>query len=109
MNKTLKYPLRLRPCYHRVERRIRAHVMITILAANCALYLERETGLTIEKLRALTAEVHAHEVEQGTKRYWQRGEVNSAYGQALDALGIKLPPLVWPEWIEPAAKLKKAK
>ena len=110
MNKTLKHPLRLRPCYHRAERRIRAHVMITILAANCALYLERETGLTIEKLRALTENVHAHEVEQGSKRYWQRGEVNSAYEQALEALGITLPPLVWGDaWIEPASKLKKPK
>lgn len=109
MNKTLKHPLRLRPCYHRVERRIRAHVMLTILAANCALYLERHTGLSIEKLRALTSDVQAHEIEQGAKRYWQRGEVNPAYEQALDSLGIKLPPLIWSKWIEPASKLKKAK
>lgn len=110
MNKTLKHPLRLRPCYHRVDRRIRAHVMLTILAANCALYLEQKTGLTIEKLRAMAANVHAHEVEQGSKRYWQRGEVDSEYEQALEALGIKLPPVVWSEaWIEPASKLKKVK
>jgi hypothetical protein len=109
MNKTLKHPLRLRPCYHRSERRIRAHVMLTILAANCALYLERETGQTIEKLRALTADVHAHEVAQGEKRYWQRGEVSSSYEDALEALGIKLPPIVWSAWIEPATKLKKPK
>lgn len=109
MNKTLKHPLRLRPCYHRVERRIRAHVMLTILAANCALYLERETGLTLDKLRGLAAEVHAHEIEQGSKRYWQRGEVNPAYEQVLESLGIKVPPLVWEAWIEPASKLKKKK
>ena len=34
---TMKHPLVPRPCYHR----IRAHVMLTVLAANCALYLER--------------------------------------------------------------------
>jgi len=60
-------------------------------------------------LRALTAEVHAHEVEQGEKRYWQRGEVSSSYEDALEALGIKLPPIVWSAWIEPATKLKKPK
>ena len=110
MNKTLKHPLRLRPCYHRADRRIRAHVMINILAANCAMYLVKKTGLTLEKLRAMAANVHAHEVEQGTKRYWQRGEVNPDYEQALDALGIKLPPIMWGDaWIEPASKLKKLK
>lgn len=109
MNKTLKHPLSLRPCYHRVERRIRAHVMVTILAANCALYLERKTGLTLDKLRKLAAGVQAHEVEQGEKRYWQRGEVDSDFERALDAVGIKLPPIIWSEWIEPASKLKKPK
>jgi transposase len=105
MNKTLKHPLKLRPCYHRTEKRIRAHIMLTILAANCALYLERKTGLTIEKLRALAADVHAHEIEQGAKRHWQRGEVNAAYQKALESLGIEIPPVVWEAWIEPASKL----
>lgn len=43
-HRDLKGPLRLRPCYHRAERRIRAHVMITILAANCARILEQRSG-----------------------------------------------------------------
>lgn len=57
MNKTMKHPLQLRPCYHRAERRIKAHVCLTVLAANCGLYLERKTGLTLEKLRTLAAGV----------------------------------------------------
>lgn len=109
MNKTLKHPLALRPCYHRVERRIRAHVMLNVLAANCALYLERHTGLTLEKLRTLAAGLHAHEVEQGSKRYWQRGEVTSAFEEALKALGMEVPAIIWSEWIEPGAKAKRRK
>jgi hypothetical protein len=108
MNKTLKHPLRLRPCYHRAERRIRAHVMLTILAANCALYLERKTGLTLEKLRALAAQVNAVHVEQGSKTYWQRSELNPDFEQALQALGVGVPAIVWPEWIEQGQKPKKS-
>jgi hypothetical protein len=106
MNKTLKHPLRLRPCYHRTERRIRAHVMINVLAANCALYLERHTGLTLEKLRKLASDVQAHEMLQGSKRYWQRNEVAPEFEKTVKTLGIELPPLVWSSWIEPASKPK---
>jgi hypothetical protein len=109
MNKTMKHPLALRPCYHRAERRIRAHVMLTVLAANCALYLERGTGLTLDKLRTLAANVHAHDVEQGNKRYWQRGEIAPAFESVLKSLGVPLPPIIWSKWIEPASKAKKRK
>jgi transposase len=109
MNKTLKHPLALPPCYHRAERRIRAHVMLTVIAANCALYLENQTGLSLEKLRALATGVMAHEVQQGTKRYWQRSEVSPAFEKALEPLGLTLPPIIWSEWIEPGAKTKKRK
>lgn len=109
MNKTFKHPLALRPCYHRVERRIKAHVMLTVLAANCAKYMEQKTGLTLEKLRALAAGVHAHDIEQGSKRHWQRSEVDPAFEQALKALGMDLPAIIWTKWIEPGTKAKKRK
>lgn len=109
MNKTMKHPLRLRPCYHRTERRIRAHVMLTVLAANCALYLERKTGMTLEKLRALAGLVTATHVEQGAKRYWQRSEQNPDFEKVLKALDMDVPALIWSEWIEPGQKPKKRK
>lgn len=106
-NKTMKHPLRLRPCYHRVERRIRAHVMLTVLAANCVRYLERETGLTLDRLRALAAQVTATNIEQGTKLYWQRSELNPDFEKVLKALGQEAPALIWSEWIEAGQKPKK--
>ena len=106
-NKTLKHPLRLRPCYHRAERRIRAHVMLTVLAANCVRYLERKTGLTLEKLRTLAVQVTATHVEQGTKVYWQRSELPQDFVNVLKALGMSVPAIVWSEWIEQGQKPKK--
>jgi hypothetical protein len=107
MKKPLKHPLRLRPRYHRAERRIRAHVMLTILAANCALFLESKTGLTLEKLRALAMQLNAVHVEQGSKTYWQRSELSPDFEQALQALGVGVPAIVWPKWIEKGQKPKK--
>lgn len=105
-NKTLKHPLRLRPCYHRAERRIRAHVMLTVLAANCALYLERKTGLTLEKLRSLAVQVSATHIEQGKKQYWQRSELAPEFERVLNALEMDVPAVIWSEWIEPGKKPK---
>jgi len=106
-NKTLKHPLRLRPCYHRAERRIRAHVMLTVLAANCALYLERKTGMTLEKLRSLAVQVSATHIEQGKKAYWQRSELTPDFEKVMNALDVEVPAVIWSEWIEPGGKPKK--
>jgi hypothetical protein len=108
-HKLLKHPLALRPCYHRAERRIKAHVMLTMLAANCAAYLERKTGLSIDRLRTLAENVKANEVEQGTSRYWQCSKIEPAYEEALKALGVSVPPIIWSERIEPGTKAKKRK
>lgn len=106
MNKKFKHPLALRPCYHRAERRIKAHVMLTVLAANCALYMEQKTGLTLDRLRTLTSGVYAHEIEQSEKRHWQRSEIDPEFEKALTALGTAIPPIIWSVWIEPGTKVK---
>ena len=60
-----KQVLELRPCYHRFERLIKAHDMLTVLTANCACYLEKKTGHRIEKLKDLFGNVVANELEDG--------------------------------------------
>lgn len=67
-----KQVLDLRPCYHRAEDRILAHVMLTVLAANVCYFLTRKTGKTIEQLLKLFATVKASQVQQGNQTYWQR-------------------------------------
>lgn len=106
-----KQVLELRPCYHRVERRIKAHVMLTVLAANCAYYLEKKTGHRIEKLKDLFANVVANELEEGSKRYWQRTELNKEQEEVLKRLGVRIPPRIWSTWIDaglPTPKKGKA-
>ena len=101
-HRTLKTPLRLRPCHHRAEHRIRAHVMLNVLAINCLRFIEQQTGLRETEIRALAERVKAVELRQGFERWWQSSDVPAAYKTALKELKIKLPPARWTAWRETA-------
>jgi hypothetical protein len=49
--------------------------------------------------------IHAHKVEQGETRHWQRTEHHADYEKTLGALGIEVPPVIWKARIKPASKL----
>ena len=72
--RALKSPLRLRPMYHRKDRRIRAHILMCALALACAQELEEATGQTLARLRDLFGNVQAAQVQQGKTRFWMRQE-----------------------------------
>ena len=96
----MKGLLRLRPCYHRTTERIEAHVMLTILAANCVRYLERSTDRKYPELLALFKPLKAIQLDDGRSRYWQRSELTSGQIEVLDALQLPTPPTTWDVWIE---------
>jgi len=75
-----KGPLQLRPCYHRSGERIRAHVMLTILAANCVRVLEQRTGEAIAELRKRFDRVQANQLSEGGRLKWARGSEGVAQG-----------------------------
>lgn len=99
-HRTMKGPLRLRPCYHRTTERIEAHVMLTILAANCVRYLERATGRKYLELLALFKPMKAILLDDGRSRYWQRSELTPGQIEVLETLQLPLPPTTWDKWIE---------
>jgi hypothetical protein len=102
-HRELKTPLRLRPCYHRRAHRIRAHVMINVLAINCLRQMEQRTGIPAHDLRRLAQEVKAVEMQQGTQRWWQCSELSPRFREALAKLGIEPPSNTWDPWREEAA------
>jgi len=57
--RTLKSGLDLRPLYHRVEHRIKAHVFLCILSYYIARYAEVKTGLTWEQIRQISRRLQA--------------------------------------------------
>lgn len=107
-HKLFKGPLRLQPCYHSTTARIQAHVMLTILATNCARYLERESGHSIAELTQLFKPVLAARMSDGKREHWECNGLGPEQRAILDRLGIASPPDVWNKWIEVAAAKPKA-
>lgn len=99
-HRLMKGPLRLRPCYHRTTERIEAHVMLTIMAANCGRYLERSTGRKYPELLSLFKPLKAIQLDDGRSRYWQRSELTPGQIEVLEALQLPIPPTTWDKWIE---------
>jgi len=93
--KLLKGPIRLRPMHHRLDRRIRAHVSICVLALLILRELELRTGLNHAKLVKLFGPVRATLVQDGNIRYWQRSEWSVEALKILQTLDIKPGPITW--------------
>ena len=90
--RTLKSAIEVGPIRHRRADRIEAHVMIGVMAHNLGAWIARKTGMTIEALRRLFANLRVQEVESDAGRYWERTDLEPAQRQAFLALGYDLPP-----------------
>lgn len=95
-----KGPLKLRPCYHRSADRIRAHMMLTVLAGNCVRRMEMLTGETAGTLRKVFDRVLAHRTRQAGKIKWMIGAVPDEARTILERFGIEALPHLWTTWRE---------
>lgn len=93
-----KGPLLLRPMYHRLSDRIRAHVMLMILAANCVRFLEMRTGEKIEDLRKRFDRIHAHQVTEYGRAHWTCSELAATDLATLEKAGCGAVPPSWQVW-----------
>lgn len=110
-HRELKTPLRLRPCYHRVDERIEAHVMINILALNCLRHLEGLSGNSAAELRKLVQPVKAVQMTQGGGSWWQAPETTAEFKTLLTKIGARQLPETWSHWseiIQPRSSRKPA-
>ena len=90
----LKGVLRIRPVFHRLEERIRAHVLICWLALLLVRIAERESGKTwrrmrteLERIKLVTLTGQAGTVEQTTP-------LTDSQREILSALSVEPPPAV---------------
>ncbi|AFV10383.1 IS4-like transposase [Thermacetogenium phaeum DSM 12270] len=100
--RTLKSRLELRPVYHRLEDRIRAHVLLCWLALLLIRIAENRTGQTWCSLRATLQRMHLGEFSGTAGQVRQRTETTPAQKQIFKALAVKEPPLLFS--INPTAK-----
>jgi hypothetical protein len=88
----MKSTLDLRPVYHRLEDRIRAHVVLCWLALLLIRVAENATGDTWRNLRHELDRLHAGEFTGNTGRVLQRNDLTGDQQAILAALDVAEPP-----------------
>lgn len=92
LNRDLKNVVDVRPVYHRLEDRIRAHVLLCWLALVLIRVAENESLKTWHEIKNTlsTLEVGIHQTGNG--QVWQRTPINGGQRELFGALQIKPPP-----------------
>ncbi|QZA32175.1 IS1634 family transposase [Hydrogenibacillus sp. N12] len=92
--RTLKNTLDLRPVYHRLDERIRAHVLLCWLALLLIRVAEIRTEQTWPTLRRALERMHLGQFCTPQGMIWQRTETTPDQAAIFRALKIPEPPLV---------------
>jgi Transposase DDE domain len=87
----MKTTLELRPVYHRLEDRIRAHVILCWLALLLVRIVETTTGDTWNRMREDLQELHVGTFEGPAGTFRQRTELTTAQRDILTQLGVDAP------------------
>jgi hypothetical protein len=90
----LKSTLELRPVFHRLEGRIRAHILLCWLALLLVRVAERRSGLTWRRINIELSRLHEVVLTGPAGRCAQTTEPTDAQRHILKALGIELPSRV---------------
>ena len=90
--RTLKTTLSLRPVYHRLEDRIRTHVLLCWLALLLVRVASVRTGQTWAELRRALERMHVGEFGSKDGRVLQRTETTPEQAKAFKTLKVKEPP-----------------
>ena len=88
----MKSTLDLRPVFHRLEDRIRAHVLLCWLALLLIRIAETEAGDTWRNLRNTLDQIHLVELAGTAGHVLQRSELTATHTRILTALGVPEPP-----------------
>jgi hypothetical protein len=89
--RTLKTTLELRPVYHRLEQRIRAHVLLCWLALLLVRAAETSTGLTWHHIREHLEQLHIGTFTGPVGTYRQRTELSKPQRDLLAKLDLTPP------------------
>lgn len=88
----MKTTLQLRPVFHRLEDRIRAHVILCWLALLLIRVAETKTGDTWRTLRHELDRLHVGEFTGTASRVLQRTELATRQQAILRTLNLDAPP-----------------
>ena len=90
----MKSTLNLRPVYHRIEPRIRAHVLLCWLALLLIRVAERRTGMTWRRIAIELGRVHTVTLTGTAGTVAQTTPLTDTQQHIVDACGVAAPPRV---------------
>jgi hypothetical protein len=90
----LETTLELRPVFHRLEQRIRAHVLLCWLALLLVRVAERQTASTWRRVNAELGRLHLVTLAGPTGRVEQTTTLTPAQREVFAAVGLAPPPRV---------------
>lgn len=92
--RTLKHGVDVRPVYHRLDRRIRAHVTLCMLAFLLERVVEVETKTPFEQLRKQLMRIRAVELTFDKQTVWETSTVAPDLKAVFNQLRLPVPPKV---------------
>lgn len=92
--RTLKHGVDVRPVYHRLDKRIRAHVSLCMLAYLLERVVEIETGVPFTQIKNSLMRVRAVELTFDQQTVWETSSVPSALRALLGKLKLAAPPKI---------------
>jgi hypothetical protein len=90
----LKSTLKLRPVFHRIQPRIRAHVLLCWLTLLSIRVAERRTNMTWRRIAIELSRVHAVTLTNSAGTVVQTTPLNTVHQGMVDACGVTAPPLI---------------
>jgi hypothetical protein len=90
----MKTIIELRPVYHRLDQRIRAHVLLCWLALLLVRVAERRTGQTWRHINTQLSRVHQVRLQGPDGQVLQTTPLNETQAALFTAVGIPKPPRV---------------
>ncbi len=90
--RTLKSTLDLRPIYHRLEDRIRAHILLCWLALLLVRVASVRAGETWARIRSVLERMHLGEFSSSEGKVLQRTETTPEQAKTFKKLGVSEPP-----------------
>lgn len=94
--RVLKHGLDIRPVYHRLDHRIRAHVTLCMLGYFLERTIELNTGASFEVVRTRFMRLRAAEIVFGEQRVWETSVLSPEAKKTLSDLRLDAPPRVLP-------------
>ena len=92
LNRDLKHLVDIRPVYHRLEDRIRSHVLLCWLALLLIKMAENETGKTWREIRSLLSGLKVGIHRTGGSEVWQTTPLTPEQKELLSTLQTDPPP-----------------